>query len=99
MQLIVPQMLQAELVGRSPVERTELRDRTDVCLLGARRQIAHRHVVDHALAQSERSAWSSMDSCQLDCTNAQSSQTRFRNVMDMVAAGQHCRLHLHAAIL
>src|SRR6266496_5482813 len=44
-------MLDPELVGRSPVERTELRYRTDVCLLGARRQIAHRHVVDHALAQ------------------------------------------------
>src|SRR4030095_10729402 len=47
----IPQMLDPELVGRSPVERTELRYRTDVCLLGARRQIAHRHVVDHALAQ------------------------------------------------
>src|SRR5437660_6234104 len=50
-QVIFPQMLDPELVGRSPVERTELRYRTDVCLLGARRQIAHRHVVDHALAQ------------------------------------------------
>jgi hypothetical protein len=38
-------------VGRSPVERTELRYRTNVCLLGAWRQIAHRHVVNHALAQ------------------------------------------------
>src|SRR5438094_6312722 len=44
-------MFDPELVGRSPVERTELRYRTDVCLLGARRQIAHRHIVDHALAQ------------------------------------------------
>src|SRR5439155_4997736 len=51
MQVIFPEMLDPELVGRSPVERTELRYRTDVCLLGARRQIAHRHVVDHALAQ------------------------------------------------
>ena len=66
MQVIFPQMLDPELVGRSPVERTELRYRTDVCLLGARRQIAHRHVVDHALA---------LGSCRLDCTNVQSSQT------------------------
>src|SRR5262249_37484857 len=50
-QVIFPQMLDPEVVGRSPVELTELRYRTDVCLLGARRQIAHRHVVDHALAQ------------------------------------------------
>jgi len=34
--MIVPQMLDPELVGRSPVECTELRYRTDVGLLGAR---------------------------------------------------------------
>src|SRR5262245_14760604 len=44
-------MLDPKLVGRSAMERTKLRYRTDVGLLGARRQIAHRHVVDHALAQ------------------------------------------------
>src|SRR6516164_6157777 len=44
-------MLHPELVGRSPVECTKLRYSTDVCLLAARRQVAHRHVVDHALAQ------------------------------------------------
>src|SRR5271169_5737906 len=49
--MIFPQMLHPELVGRSPVKRTELRYRTNVSLMGARRQIAHRHVVDHALAQ------------------------------------------------
>src|SRR5262249_48652630 len=50
-QLIFPQMLHPELVGRSPVECTKLRYSTDVRLLAARRQVAHRHVVDHALAQ------------------------------------------------
>src|SRR4029453_7914358 len=50
-EMIVPQMLDPELIGRSPVESAELRYRTDVSLLGAWRQIAHRHVVDHALAQ------------------------------------------------
>src|SRR5271167_1242991 len=49
--MIFPQMLHPELVGRSPVKRTELRYRANVSLMGARRQIAHRHVVDHALAQ------------------------------------------------
>src|SRR5262249_5149209 len=49
--MIVPQMLDPELVGRSPVECTELRYRTDVGLLGARRQIAHGHILDHALTQ------------------------------------------------
>jgi len=32
----MPQMLNPELVGRVPVERTKLRDRTDVRLLGVR---------------------------------------------------------------
>jgi hypothetical protein len=43
-QMIFPQMLDPELIGRSAVERTELRDRTDVCLLRARRQIAHQPI-------------------------------------------------------
>ena len=38
--MVVPQMLNPELVGRSPVECTELCHRTDVGLLGAGRQIA-----------------------------------------------------------
>src|SRR5208282_5612178 len=49
--MVFPQMLHPELIGRSPVKRTELRYRTNVGLMSARRQIAHRHVVDHALAQ------------------------------------------------
>src|SRR5208282_4744108 len=49
--MVLPQMLHPELIGRSPVKRTELRYRANVSLMGARRQIAHRHVVDHALAQ------------------------------------------------
>src|SRR5262249_5559235 len=40
-EMVVPQMLNPELVGRSPVECTELRHRADVGLLGAGRQIAH----------------------------------------------------------
>src|SRR5271167_2007689 len=50
-QMKFPQMLDSEFVGRSQVEGTELRYRTNVCLVGAWRQIAHRHIVDHALAQ------------------------------------------------
>ena len=75
MQVKIPHMLDPELVGRSPVERAEVRDRTDVSLLGVRRQVAHRHVVDHALAQRRDLLASSVNSCQLDCTNVQSLQT------------------------
>jgi hypothetical protein len=68
-------MLDPELIGRSPVERTELRYRTDVSVLGAWRQIAHRHVVDHALAQRRDRLDHRKLLSNWDCTKAQSLQT------------------------
>src|SRR5215510_1241406 len=51
MQLIAPQVPRACLVRRTAKEEGEVPDRADVGCLGLRRELADRHVLDHAPAQ------------------------------------------------
>ncbi len=51
MQLEAPQILEARLARRSAQEGGKGPDGADVTLLCPRREVAHRHVFDHALAQ------------------------------------------------
>src|ERR1700724_1888373 len=51
MQLVAPQVLDGGCVGRAPEESGELTDHADITGLRLRCELAHAHVVDHALAQ------------------------------------------------
>ena len=51
MQLIAAHVLEARRVGRSAKERREVLDPLHVVMLGLRRELADRHVFDHAPAQ------------------------------------------------
>ena len=51
MQLIAAQILDARRVRRSPEESAEALDGADVAFLRPRRELAHRHIFDHAPAQ------------------------------------------------
>ncbi len=51
MQLVAPQVLDGGGVGRAPEECGELTDHADITGLGSGCELAHAHVVDHALAQ------------------------------------------------
>jgi hypothetical protein len=51
MQLVAPQILDRGRVGRAPKEGGQLSHRTNVMALCLVRELAHPHVVDHALPQ------------------------------------------------
>jgi hypothetical protein len=51
MQLIAPHVLEACRVGRSAEKSGEVLDPLHVVMLGLRRELADRHVFDHALPQ------------------------------------------------
>src|SRR4051812_9205655 len=51
MDLICPDVLKIEALGRLAEETAELGNRVEVGSLGRRRQIADRHVLDHPAAQ------------------------------------------------
>ena len=51
MQLVAPQVLNGGGVGRAPEESGELTDHADITGLRLRCELAHAHVVDHALVQ------------------------------------------------
>src|SRR6202140_4233037 len=51
MQLVAPQVLDGGGVGRAPEESGELTDHADIAGLRLRCELAHAHVVEHALAQ------------------------------------------------
>ena len=51
MQLVAAHVLEARRIGRSPEERREVLDPLHVVMLGLRRELADRHVFDHAPPQ------------------------------------------------
>src|SRR6195256_4126376 len=51
MQLIAAHVLEARRIGRSPEKRGEVLDPLHVVMLGLRRELADRHVFDHAPPQ------------------------------------------------
>src|SRR5260370_26566772 len=51
MKLVAPQVLDGGGVGQAPEECGELTDNADITGLRLRCELAHAHVVDHALAQ------------------------------------------------
>lgn len=54
MHLVGADVLHPETIGGTPEIPAELRDGVDVGLLGCRRKIADRHVLDHAIMRRRR---------------------------------------------
>ena len=60
MQLILTDIFKAQLVRGLPEMQAEVLDGTDVGLLGVRRHVADRHIVNHALPQRRSLFWHGM---------------------------------------
>jgi len=56
-QLKASDVLEARRVGRSAEERSKILDGSDVALLGLWRELADRHVFDHAPPQWPHGSW------------------------------------------
>ena len=73
--LVGPNLLNTQPIRRAAEETAELGDRVDVGLLGCWREVANRHVVDHAATQRRHLSHHGISCLMIGSRQPQSSQT------------------------